>query len=193
MSANSAATAGPTAPVTVAASAAAVAPFGPGNWPATATLTNLTQRERDLYASKLACMFDLNSIRKKPANRKTVLNVVETINLSLPNYVGPGNLGSNGGVRAGRAGQVLQVYNAQYAMTLNRHPFSHVHSFGSTISHYKGQMLELINRNSGLGMAAPGPVVAGQQQHLSLVAPPPVSSPSFRFSFPVLSSSDSDD
>jgi hypothetical protein len=52
------------------ATVAAVAPFGTGNWPATATLTNLAQMERGLYTSKLAYMFDLNSVGKKSANRK---------------------------------------------------------------------------------------------------------------------------
>ena len=101
------------------------------------------------------------------------MNVVETINLSLPNYVAPGDLGSNHGPRAGRLTQVMQIYNTQYATTLHRRPYANTHSFGSAISHCKGEILALIDRNSGLGMPAPGPVVVGQQQYLFIIVPPP--------------------
>ncbi|KAE9380904.1 hypothetical protein N431DRAFT_449648 [Stipitochalara longipes BDJ] len=124
------------------------APVGPANWPAAPALTNLTQRDRNSYARKLAFM-----------------NMIEQINLSIPSYQGPARPFSD---RAGRSIQFLSIYNTQHAPTMSRQPYTTVHSLRSYWSHTRRDMLDLIDRHSGLGglallPAAPGPVVVGQQ------------------------------
>jgi len=98
------------------------------------------------------------------------MNWVERANFSLPGYRGPTNLGVN------RWRQILALYNRQWAIIGRRGPARTYRSLQSMWCHARREMLELIDRNSGLGVPvlppAPGPVVGHQQQHLSLQQQP---------------------
>jgi hypothetical protein len=103
------------------------------------------------------------------------MNLIDAISRSLPGYQGPATFG------AARWGQILPLYNAQRGTIGRTKATTTVPSLQSLWCHSKREMLELIDRNSGLGVPvqppAPGPVVGHQHQHLSLQQQPVSSYP----------------
>jgi hypothetical protein len=103
------------------------------------------------------------------------VNVLEAINASIPRPAGR----SGTVIGAVRGGQILQQYNTTDRHTIGRPAAKNWRSLHSSWTHYKSDMLTLINlNNSVLGGPAlppvPSPaVVVSQPQHVTLAATVP--------------------